>query len=143
MRRDDRAFILLEMIVALTILGIGFSVLFASMSGSARNINRLEKFQHREQFAQNLLEELDLVQTIRAGDTARGTFQDGTRWRIEVQPFVKRVEDVDGIARIVLRLEWDGSSGTQSQSIETYRVTRNQTAAHLLETELRDLEKQN
>jgi len=137
----NRGFILLELIVALTILGLGFSVLFASMSGSARNIDRLQKFQSREQAAENLLAELDLVRSIRFSDSAHGTFQDGTRWRIDIQPYVRRVEDVDGLVRIVLHLEWDGKTGTQSQTIETYRRTRNTTGPLTLDNELRDLQK--
>src|SRR5262245_18722070 len=113
--KKDGGFILLELIVALTILGIGFSVLFASMSGSARNIERVQKFQSREQSAENLLAELDLVRSIRFSDSAHGAFPDGTRWRIDIQPFVRRVEDTDGLVRIVLRLEWDGRDGIQSQ----------------------------
>jgi prepilin-type N-terminal cleavage/methylation domain-containing protein len=137
----NRGFILLELIVALTILGLGFSVLFASMSGSARNIDRLQKFQSREQAAENLLAELDLVRSIRFSDSAHGAFQDGTRWRIDIQPYVRRVEDVDGLVRIVLHLEWDGKTGTQSQTIETYRRTRNTTGPLTLDNELRDLQK--
>jgi len=133
-------FALLELIVALTILGIGFSVLFASMSASARNIDRLDKFQRRQQLVANLLAELDLVQSLRAGDSAFGSLKDGTRWRIDVQPFARTLQNPSGLVRILLRLEWDGSSGTQTKTIETYRVERNRVVARSLNSQLNDLE---
>jgi type II secretory pathway component PulJ len=141
MNRNHRAFILLELIVALTILGFGFSVLFASMSGSTRNIERLEKFQRREQRAENLLTELDLVQSLKPGDSARGSFDDGTRWRIEAEPFVRSVQDASILLRIQLRLEWDGKSGTQVRTIETYRLARNPiTLVRSLDDQLHELQ---
>jgi prepilin-type N-terminal cleavage/methylation domain-containing protein len=144
MKKDDNGFILLELIVALTVLGIGFSVLFASMAGSTRNIDRLEKFEHRRQLAENLLAELDLVQRLKAGDTAHGAFDDGTRWRIEVEPFARSVQTGDGLVRIQLHLEWQGNSGPQMRTIETYRLEKNRTMATLsLDAQLHDLQLQN
>src|SRR5262249_30311679 len=128
MKNSEQAFALLELIVALTILGVGFSVLFASISGSTRNIERLEKFQHREQRVENLFAQLDLAQRLPAGDSARGTFDDGTRWRIEVEPFAGTPQDANRLLRIQLRLEWDGKSGLQIRNIETYRLARTTAA---------------
>jgi type II secretory pathway pseudopilin PulG len=141
MRRGQHAFILMELIVAMTILGIGFAVLFASMSGSVRNIGRLEKFQQRQKLAENLIAELDLVQNLKAADTAQGSLEDGTRWRLNVEPFAQTLQNGDGIVRIVLRLEWEGNSGPQSKTIETYRRTRNQSQlARSFDVQLHDLQ---
>jgi prepilin-type N-terminal cleavage/methylation domain-containing protein len=141
MKNRAHGFVLLELIVAMTILGIGFSVFFASMSGSARNITRLERFQIREQSTRNLLAELDLIQSLRADDSASGTFGDGTRWHLDVEPFVQSLQNPTSVVRIVLRLEWDGSSGIQTRTIETYRLARNITAnARSLGDQLRELQ---
>src|SRR5437660_649183 len=87
-KRNSRGFTLLEVIVAMTILGMGFAAVFAGMSQSSRNIARLEKVQRRGMFIRNLLASLDLVQQLKPGDTATGAFDEGTRWRVDVQPFV-------------------------------------------------------
>jgi prepilin-type N-terminal cleavage/methylation domain-containing protein len=135
-------FTLLEVIVAMTILGLGFSALFAGMSQSAHNITKLEKVEKREMFTRNLLAELDLVQQLTPGATASGIFEDGTRWRVEVQPYVlSTAQNPASIVRIELRLEWDASAGLQSRTIETYRLVRPATPLALsLENQLRALQ---
>jgi general secretion pathway protein I len=116
-------FTLLEVIIAMTILGIGFAALFAGMSQSARNITKLEKVGRREMFTRNLLAHLDLVQQLRAGDASSGTFDDGTRWRLEIQPYVQATSQMQvSLVRVELRLEWDAPAGIQSKTIETYRL---------------------
>lgn len=125
MSRKERGFTLLEVIVAMTILGLGFSALFAGMSQSARNITRLDKVQRREMFTRNLLAELDLVQQLTPGESSSGVFEDGTRWRLEVQPFVLATpQNQTSLVRVELRLDWDGATGIQKKAIETYRLVR-------------------
>ena len=135
-------FTLLEVVVAMTILGLGFSAIFAGMSQSARNITKLEKVERREMFTRNLLAKLDLLQQLRPGDTSNGIFQDGTRWRLEVQPYIQPTPEVlAGIVRIELRLEWDGTSSVLSRTIETYRLVRSMAPyAPGLEAQLHALE---
>ena len=140
-RRKAAGFVLLEAIVAMTIVGIGFAVLFSGMSQSTRNIQKLETFQHRELLVRNLLSKLRLVQQLRPGDTVRGTLEDGTRWRFEVHPFVTSPNSSANILRIELRLEWEGKSGVQTRTIETYRLNRNSFAeTRTLENELHALD---
>jgi len=116
---------LLEVIIAMTILGLGFAALFARMSQSARNITKLEKVERREMFTRNLLAQLDLVQQLRPGDASSGTFDDGTRWRLEIQPYVPVTpQRPAGLVRAELRLEWDAAAGIQRRTIETYRLIR-------------------
>jgi hypothetical protein len=134
--------VLLEVIVALTILAIGFSVLFVGISQSARNIDKLQRVQQRENSVRNLLSALDLVQQLKVGDAASGSFEDGTRWRMEVQPYIPVTTQIRrGIFRIELRLEWDGQSGVQRKTIETFRRmdTNPFTVARSLEQQLGDL----
>jgi hypothetical protein len=111
------------------------------MSGSARNIERLEAFQDRQQRIRNLLAELDLVQSLRPGDIASGSFEEGARWSIEVSPFLQNTQDTRAVLRILLRLEWEGNSGTQTRTIETYRLMRNPAnSVRSLDDQLRDLQ---
>jgi prepilin-type N-terminal cleavage/methylation domain-containing protein len=144
MRGRSEGLALLELLVAMTILGIGFSLVFAGMSESTRNIGRLESVQDRQLLTRNLLGKLQLVRDLRPGDTARGTFEDGTRWRVEVRPLTLLSTDAgepDGIVRIDIHFEWDGKSGVLSRTIETYRFVRNPAAAiRRLEDQLRALD---
>ena len=123
MRRQQGGFVLLELIVALTILGIGFAAAFAGISQSTRNIDKLQRVQQRENEVRNLLAELDLVRQLRPDDSTSGRFEDGTRWRIEIQSFIPPTPAYSrGIVRITLRLEWDAKAGIQTKTIETYRI---------------------
>ncbi len=118
-------FTLLEVMIAMTILGLGFAALFTGMSQSARNITKLEKVERREMFTRNLLAQLDLVQQLRAGDALSGTFDDGTRWRVEIQPYVPATSQMaPSLVRVELRLEWDAPAGIQRRTVETYRLVR-------------------
>ena len=143
MKKGDAGFTLLEVIVALTILGIAFATLFAGMSGSAQNTRRLEKSQDREILIRNLFAGLNLIQQFRPGDTALGKFADGTRWRLEVTPFVSSAitqPTAGSLVRIEARFEWDGKSGIQKQTIETYRFVRNRAeGARSLSDELHEI----
>lgn len=144
MKRDTgiSGFTLIEVLVAMTILGLGFSALFAGMSQSARNITKIERVQRREMFTRNLLAELDLVRQLTPGDTSSGNFDDGTRWRLEVQPYIDATPQLPaGVVRVELRLEWDAASGVQQKTIETYRQVRaTNPGMPGLETQLRELQ---
>ena len=139
---EHRGFTLIEVIVAMTILGMGFAALFAGMSQSSRNIRKLESVQRREVWTRNLITELDLVQQLKPGDSSRGTFDDGTRWRVEILPFVLSTpQNPNSIVRIELGLEWDGAAGLQKKTIETYRLVKpTAQAIPSLEEQLRVLQ---
>ncbi len=121
-----RGFTLLEVLVALTILGLGFSAVFAGISGSVRSMERARNVDQRVELAREKLSELDLLQKIRPSDSATGQFADGTRWTLQSSPFIASVKDgpqpnAASIIRIVLTIEWMGRNGTQKQVIESYR----------------------
>ena len=121
-----RGFTLLEVLVALTILGLGFSAVFAGISGSVRSMERARNVDQRVELAREKLSELDLLQKIRPSDSTTGQFADGTRWTLESSPFIASVKDgpqpnAASMLRIVLTMEWMGRNGTQKQVIESYR----------------------
>jgi prepilin-type N-terminal cleavage/methylation domain-containing protein len=122
----QRGFSLLEVLVAVTIIGVGFSVVFAGMSGSLKGLQRVESTEHRVEQARLKLAELDLIKRLRPRDTATGQFDDGTRWTLESVPFIAPIEEGSrrnpaSVIRINLTLEWMGRNGPQKQVIQTYR----------------------
>ena len=145
-QRSIKGFSLLEVVVAVTLIGIGFTAIFAGMSGSIRGLDRAESADQRVELARLKLAELDLINGIRPGDSAQGTFDDGTRWRLESFPFIAPVEGPErrnpaSVVRIDLTIEWTGRSGVLSRVIQTYRYSPNNVAAsQSLEEQLSELQ---
>jgi prepilin-type N-terminal cleavage/methylation domain-containing protein len=141
----QRGFSLLEVLVAVTIIGIGFSVVFSGMTGSVRGLQRVEANDHRLELARFKLAELDLIRRIRPDDSATGVFDDGTRWTLKSTPFIPAVEggtrpNPASVLRVDLTLEWMGRRGMLQRIIRTYRYQLpNAEAIPSLEEQLRDL----
>ena len=121
-----RGFSLLEMMVAITIIGVGFTALFSSISTGLRNIERVGEYESKLELARTKLAELELVQSIKPGDIASGAFDDGTRWHVEVFAFLPHsvnpeANAADILVRFVVTLEWQGRSAVQNLSVDTYK----------------------
>ena len=141
-----RGFSLLEVLVAVTVIGIGFSLIFAGMSGSVRGLERAETNDRRVELARYKLAELDLIKKIALNDSASGVFDDGTRWILQTSPFISPVEvgpqrNPASVIRIDLTLEWMGRNGMQKRVIQTYRYQPGVTTViPSLKEQLRDLQ---
>jgi len=142
----QRGFSLLEVLVAVTIIGIGFSVVFAAMSGSIKGLGRAEANDRRVELARTKLAELDLIKKIRLQDSASGKFPDGSSWTLQSSLFIPPVlegprPNAASIIRIDLTLEWMGRNGLQRQVIETYRYQlADSTPIPALEEQIRALQ---
>lgn len=142
----QRGFSLLEVLVAVTIIGIGFSVVFAAMTGSIRGLGRVEANDRRVELARTKLAELDLIKKIRPQDSATGAFPDGSRWTLQSSLFIAPTlegprPNPASVIRIDLTMEWMSRNGLQRQVIETYRYqVSDSTPIPLLEDQLRDLQ---
>jgi len=142
----ERGFSLLEVLVAVTIIGIGFSIVFAGMSGSIRSLQRVEDTDRRVELARFKLAELDLIKKIRPTDTASGVFEDGTRWTLRSSPYIAPVDDGPrrnpaSVIHIDLTLEWMGRNGMQKRVIQTYRYqTADSSVVPSLEEQLHNLQ---
>ena len=137
-----RGFSLLEVMVALTIAAMVFTVAFRGISVSLDTLTRIGQSDRRLELVRSKLAELDLCGPIRAGDHADGVFDDGTCWKVDTSSFVPATETNAGsLVRLTLSVEWAGRSGLQRRETTTYRYVlpqRNQPIPSL-EEQLRDL----
>jgi len=122
----SRGFSLLEVLVAVTIIGVGFAAVFAALSGSLRGLARVDASDNRLELARLKLAELDLIKLIRPDDAASGKFEDGTSWKLESFPFIAPVEsgprpNGGAVIRVERTLKWAGQNGIQQKVIQTYR----------------------
>lgn len=124
-RKKSLGFTLIEVLVAMTILAMAFSVLFSLSSRSLDGMRRARDIQRRVEFARTKLAELRLI-AVEAGDRAAGTLDDGTRWTVEIAPFIRSVAEgprrsPNSVVRVRLSLEWQGRYELQKWAVDSYR----------------------
>ena len=86
MRRCQSGFSLLEMMVAVSILGISLGMLYQATGGAARTVNVSEEYAYAVMVAQTVL--ADHSSVAPEGVSESGVTQDGFRWQISSNPVV-------------------------------------------------------
>jgi prepilin-type N-terminal cleavage/methylation domain-containing protein len=86
--RSPAGFTLLEVLVTLTVLGVGVALTLTLISGSLRNVRRVQVSTRSIQHAETVLEMALLDDTIRRPTSLRGDFEDGTRWTVRIDEYV-------------------------------------------------------
>jgi prepilin-type N-terminal cleavage/methylation domain-containing protein len=122
-RIESSGFSLMEVLVAMAILGIAFSTLFSLMSGSLRNIDRIQEHDKIVRWGQMKLNEIVLQTNAGASPQLSGFFDDKYRWQTTLEP-VAALESPVGkpgysLVRLRLAVIWDGRSGENQFKLET------------------------
>jgi len=86
-RKQTAGFTLLEVLVALAILGIGAAVTLSLISGALSNIRKAELRVRNMHHAESVMELTLLDESISGPKTLAGDFEDGTRWTVAVDEF--------------------------------------------------------
>jgi len=110
-------FTLLEVAVAIAILGIAFTALFAGISSSLGGIPRVERSQRLVEQARNTFARVALVPELTASQNARGAYADGIRWNVRTTMSVP--PDANGPH--VLKIEVGVEDDDLALSFATYR----------------------
>ncbi len=83
-RRSQAGFTLLEVLVTLAVMAVGVTLVLSLISGSLRNIRRVQMRTRTIQHAETVMELSLLDDSIKRPTTLRGDFEDGTRWSVEI-----------------------------------------------------------
>ena len=117
-------FTLLEILVAMTILGVGFVALFGLLSTSLGTVSRIGDRETLVRSAQMKLNELCL--SLRQGQEPpyrSGEFAGKYRWRAEIRTVAGDEETAAEpdyrLARVRLRVTWQGSRAENQYLLET------------------------
>lgn len=128
--RLEKGFTLIEVIIALAILGIGLTVIMELFSGGLRLGRVSQEYTKAMNFASLKLEEMTGQKTIEAGED-EGEFDKTFRWRtgvekVDILPYDKGTEfkpPVD-LYHIRVNVLWTSGSKERSAGLESYKTVK-------------------
>lgn len=118
---------LLEILIAVSILGICFSALFSGFSAALRATDRVDHYSRAVEFSNNLLNELMADPTLRGGDVRAGSTASGLRWRAvtevsDTRPGPSSDRPIE-LIHVVLEVSWPERAGTQRLVLQTMKIS--------------------
>ena len=126
-------FTLIEVTVALAILGIGLTVIIELFAGGLRLARTSEEYTKAVNYAGTKMEEIVSKQKIEEG-SEEGEFDDTFRWQVGVKkmdilPIEKNPDFKPPVElfEVKVKVLWKSGSKERSTSIESYKVGRLET----------------
>lgn len=119
--RSERGFTLLEVIVALAILGIGFALAMELLATGVRSAKASEDYTQAVLLARQKMAEVAVTRNL-AGSADTGEFDGGFRWTSEVQPLAQEEELPGRLYSVRVRVSWLGRRGEKSVDLQTLRM---------------------
>jgi prepilin-type N-terminal cleavage/methylation domain-containing protein len=117
---------LLEVLIAVSLLGISFVSIFTGLSAGLRATGRLDLFDRADEFAIQQLNELFLDPSLQADDRRFGTTPSGISWEATTELVEKRPlagsDKPAQLARIKLQVSWSTPKGRQTLNLETLKL---------------------
>ena len=129
-KRRDAGFTLLEVIVALAILGIGVTVIMELFSGGLRLGRASQEYTRAMNFASLKMEEIAVRNSVEEGED-EGEFDDTFRWKVGVE----KVDILPGdkgtefkppaeLYHVRVSVLWKSGEKERSASLETYKTVK-------------------
>ncbi len=108
MKQRQRGFSLLEMIVAVAILGIALSMLYKAAGGATRSIRIGEQYAYAVVIAQSLLADNNMVPSEGVTYEGENHSEEGYRWSVAstAVEFEGAAESVALLHDIVIKVSW-------------------------------------
>ena len=129
-RGDRNGFTLIEVVIAVAIMGIGLTVIMELFSGGLRLARISEEYTKAMNYASLRLEEIATQKTVEEGEE-EGEFDQTFRWRVGIE----KVDILGGdhgtefkppatLYHIRLLVLWQSGSKERSASLETYKTVK-------------------
>jgi general secretion pathway protein I len=125
---STKGFTLIEIVVALAILGIGLTVIIELFSGGLRLGRTSEEYTRAMGFARMKMEEITSKQNIEEG-TDEGDFDKTFRWQVDVKKIdlfpVDKNPDLKppvDLFQVKVNILWKSGSKERSAILETYKT---------------------
>lgn len=124
----SRGFTLIEVVVALTILGVGLIVIIELFSGGLRLGRAAEEFSRAASLARMKMEEISLATRVEEGNEA-GEFDRDFRWQVVVEkvdllPAEKGIDFRPPVELYLVKVEviWKSGAKERSTSLEFHKI---------------------
>ena len=129
-RGENQGFTLLEVLVAMAILGIGLVVIIELFSGGLRLGRTSEEYTKAVGYARMKLEEISLAKSLEEG-IEEGEFDREYRWQVEVKkvdllPPGRETSYQPPVALYWVRIDvlWKSGTRERTTALESYRVLK-------------------
>jgi general secretion pathway protein I len=126
----NKGFTLIEVLVAVAILGVGLTVLIELFSGGLRLGRASEEYTKAVNYARIKMEEIAVKPTIKEG-SEEGEFNETFRWQVEVKKVeilpIENKPDFKPPAQffqVQINIIWKSGSKEKSTHIESYRTIK-------------------
>ncbi len=130
MKGENQGFTLLEVLVAMAILGVGLIVIIELFSGGLRLERTSEEYTKAVGYARMKLEEISLAKTLEEG-IEEGEFDREYRWQVEVKkvdllPPGKETSYQPPVALYWVRIDvlWKTGTRERKTALESYRLVK-------------------
>ncbi len=127
--KDKKGFTLIEVLVAIAILGIGFGVIFELFSGGLRSAKLSEDYLKATWYGKAKMEEVLSQKDFSEGST-EGTFDTQFSWKVDVTKVTPSLGQKEGeesdlpvdLYQVVLKVSWPSGKGERSLDMESLRA---------------------
>jgi len=123
-------FTLIEVVVALAILGIGLTVIFELFSGGLRLASISQEYSVAVNYGRMKMEEIAFQSKVEEGDE-EGQFDENFRWKVAIQKvdILPAEKDTDfkppvELFQITVNIIWKSGSQERSATFESYRASK-------------------
>jgi len=121
-RPGDAGFTLLEIIVALAILGVAFALAMELLGTGVRSAKASQDYTHAALLARQKMAEIAVTSSLTTAADG-GDFGGGFRWASDVRPVADQDEDRPArLYQVRVRVTWPARAGEKSLDLYTLRM---------------------
>jgi general secretion pathway protein I len=131
MRADRKqGFTLIEVVVALAILGIGLTVIIELFAGGLRSAKVSKEYSTALNYGRSKMEEVMIQSTLKEG-TEEGEFDDTFHWQLGVEKVDILPVEMDKdfkppveLFQVTLTVNWKSGSKTRATVVKSYKALK-------------------
>ncbi len=125
-KNSQKGISLLEILIAVSLLGVAFTAVFTGLSTALRTIDRVAQYNRAVDFALLKMNQVLLDPTLQPGFQRLGEFSSGETWAaraelVEERPGATANQRVQ-LLRVAVEVRWKLSRGEQRFALQTLKL---------------------